>query len=992
MNSSVKSGNCWQTMFRFCHYGSLLLLTLLPLLSKNQPVWQHIGTSQGLPDAGITCIYRTKDGTLYTGTHDGLVIMRGNQFRRVTTSTEAGSQVNPFINCIISGKNGMIYAGSRNALWCYNPQNNRLTTLIHPYASIGGISHLTFNRDSSLLVAATTRGFLKATIQGNEVVINDSLPAPGGFRSYLLQGTWYYYLYRRALMKEENGKLIALRLPGPVLDLIWLPKKQKWLLLCQKEIILMSRDGEKCITLNEPEILKDLPEIVLLYLDKEENVYFRIETGLVRLDHESLKPAMVLKHEPGNDFSLGSSAVAHFYEDELGSSWVACNNSGLHYISYPMNSMAFLSNQSLDCQVVWSGYYDPVQALLWIGTDNGIKRVFFDENSFRLEKVLLPPGIKNFAVTGIIPLNDHEMLVTTFGHGCWLANRKSGTLSPWNSFNRFHQSKNVYGAVWQGENRLLVHGQSSVVKCDIKTGKMNIILPEETIDHFNLAVTVTANGEVLLGNGKGLTVADSGGKRLFHFTSKTGDTNSVSSNVVITIKELTDHSIFAGTMGGGLCRFDRPSGRFQRIRLVTNPVNIFGIYEIDRNTILLTTSNGLCLYNLKTGSSAILNRDNLLPFSDFNQFALHDGGSFLFTAGEKGVLIIRKKGLTNLFHSVKQIIVRHNGVPVDRITIPPGSQTLDVSVMLNNLLPPEKYELRYHLDGFEHLAHLMPDGQMQVIYNFLPPGKYQLVVTARDPNNVSRIPDRSVEVIVTPSWWQTPMFRILLSLFLLTLLVIVIRYISQIRLKWRLKKLEDEQKLARERARISRELHDNVGSQLTYLIAGLEVSEHLLKQHQTDKASASLRNLHDATRESMQQLRQAIWTLNRDEITLTDLAEQFRNWMIRVMEPHPDIVFHFDLQIDSKLILDPVRSLNLYRILQESVNNVIKHAGPCDLRILIKSDGVSPEIEVTDTGKGFTPGDHEGNGMRSLRTRAMESDFQLKVTSAPGQGTRIHLK
>ena len=392
------------------------------------------------------------------------------------------------------------------------------------------------------------------------------------------------------------------------------------------------------------------------------------------------------------------------------------------------------------------------------------------------------------------------------------------------------------------------------------------------------------------------------------------------------------------------------------------------------------------------GTSAMLNRKNLLPFNDFNQFALSASGGRIFAGGETGVVILKASGLDSLFSSTGKIVVRLGDRIADRLLLPPGRSSVDLHIGLLNDLPHKKMNFRYKLEGFEQGWHELAAGLDQVIYPNLPPGDYILLVDASDPNRVYHAETARFPIKAEPLLWQTAWFRTLTGLLLLAALVLLVRYLSQIRLNRKLKRLEDEQKLSRERARISRELHDNVGSQLTYLISGLEASEILMGRREHEQVATGLSRLQESARESMQQLRQAIWTLNRDEITLEDLGKQFRKWFDRILEPHPQITPRFSSEPGPNPVLDPLRSLNLFRMMQEAVHNAIRHAGPCTLEVLIGATGEQVAVTIRDDGNGFTPGGEEGSGMGSLRTRAGEAGIRLELNSEPGKGTTVRME
>ncbi|MBK7171755.1 MAG: hypothetical protein IPH84_00685 [Bacteroidales bacterium] len=443
-------------------------------------------------------------------------------------------------------------------------------------------------------------------------------------------------------------------------------------------------------------------------------------------------------------------------------------------------------------------------------------------------------------------------------------------------------------------------------------------------------------------------------------------------------------------MGAGLCSYDTTTRIFSSIPLATSPVNVYGILFPDRDHLLLT-SNGLCLLNRKSLKSTLINRSNVLPFNDFNQMAFYMDDEVVMVAGEKGMLTFYRKDIPEIFHSKQKISVLSGFHSISSIVVPAGNQSLDLTVLLSAGLPHLKPVFEYQLEGVDENYHRTSKALNKIIYNYLPPGKYALNIRLIDETGYLNADNISISVVVKPKVWQTTWFRIFAGLLVIAAIFFIVRYFSYIRLRWKLQKLDAERKVAQERTRISRELHDNLGSQLTYLISGLEATEMLIEFDKLDQLPSNLDKLQQAARESMQQLRDSIWALAPGSMTSSSLAVQFEKWFFRIMESKPGIKCMFLNHLDSTLQIDPIIGLNLFRIMQESVHNTLKHAKAGILKVVIEENEEYIRIVIEDDGRGIQTDSTEGHGLLSMRQRAADIHADLKISGNHPKGTIVEM-
>ncbi len=219
------------------------------------------------------------------------------------------------------------------------------------------------------------------------------------------------------------------------------------------------------------------------------------------------------------------------------------------------------------------------------------------------------------------------------------------------------------------------------------------------------------------------------------------------------------------------------------------------------------------------------------------------------------------------------------------------------------------------------------------------------------------------------------------------IVLLIVWRLNVIKLKKKLIEIENEKKLQHDRERISRDLHDNVGGQLSYVMFSLEGNEELTQEKRMDKNHQLANALRDVTGN----LRETIWALNKEELCLQDIADKLKLYA-RNMFAYSSTKLKFDESIKDDKPLNPVFALTVFRICQEIINNVFKHAQATELMIKIKKEE-NIQITIADNGIGFisNASDDDSFGLNNIQTRAKEINAKLTITSEINTGTSVTL-
>ena len=211
---------------------------------------------------------------------------------------------------------------------------------------------------------------------------------------------------------------------------------------------------------------------------------------------------------------------------------------------------------------------------------------------------------------------------------------------------------------------------------------------------------------------------------------------------------------------------------------------------------------------------------------------------------------------------------------------------------------------------------------------------------------------------------------------------------EQLKLENKLLEEQSNYKIQEQRLDISRELHDNVGSQLTFIISILDNLKGSSVQFD-EVIDRKIDTLSNFAYKSISELRDTIWVLNSKQLSLSELQSRMLNFIKDARESVDAIRFHFDFEIASDVELSSKQAINLYRILQEIVNNAIKHADAKDVFVAISQVDNTLQIKILDNGVGF---DYESKkkksfGLNNIHNRIQEMNGIVNVESSKENGT-----
>ena len=189
-----------------------------------------------------------------------------------------------------------------------------------------------------------------------------------------------------------------------------------------------------------------------------------------------------------------------------------------------------------------------------------------------------------------------------------------------------------------------------------------------------------------------------------------------------------------------------------------------------------------------------------------------------------------------------------------------------------------------------------------------------------------------------------------------------------------------------ERRRLARELHDETGQALTSILLGLRAVEEAGSPDQMSTAASDLRELVVRTLQDVRRLAVQLRPKALDDFGLVAAVEH----LVQTFSEATAIRVDLEAQLGDKR-LPPEVETTLYRIVQEALTNIVKHAGASRVSILLVRRSGSATVVIEDDGEGFDPAElrEEGMGIMGMRERVELHEGRLTVESAPGSGATL---
>jgi signal transduction histidine kinase/sugar lactone lactonase YvrE len=911
------------------------------------------GLQDGLPGLQISALLEDRHGTLWIGTAGGGLCRKKSDGAIETFTIKDGLAGNA-IQALIEATNGDLWVGTPAGLSCWH------TNHFEPVARQFGTMYVTD------LAKDQQGGIWVATLHQELLRFQDENHFTTNHPTGMLRTG---YFSPRCVMVDGQNRVWV----GSRNKCIYCYDAGKW-----------SRYGTN----------EGLPEIILNHLAQtlDGTIWAAsLNEGLYYLRDGKFN---ALQRKDG----LSDDAMLSLFSDQQ-FLWAGTQSGGLCRIGPKKLSVQHPMEGLSECQL--RSFAETTNGEVWLGTyGQGIYR--WQEGG--MEQLAGTPWQDHVIVEALLGGQDGSLW---WGAGPSLYQWKDGSLLNRNE-DRQREGDRIWclcedyeGGVWVGTyNGLLQHFKGKKIT-NIKG------LPAQPLT----ALVQETNGTLWIGSlGGGLGRLQNG--RLAVFTAKDG----LQSDLIRCLRLDADGSLWIGTDGGGLNHF--ANGKFNSFTtqqgLPEN--NILQILEDDDGSLWLGGNHGICrvskrvLEEVAAGKTAQLhvanfgNSEGMASEQCIGNFgaAIKTRTGQLYFATAKGFVILDPRRQT---HVVALPLVLLEDVLVDRksvnsvagektfaLKIPPGRHSLDFRFTGIGFDAPEKIQFRYRLEDHDYGWTEWSEVR-QAHYSDLPPGNYRFRVQAANSNGQWQEPGTGFSFEVQPYLWQTLWFKIASLAVLVGLLGSVIRLIERRRYRARLKRMEQERAMENERVRIARDLHDELGSSLTYISMSIsDIGQS--PETNAEKLKARVEKISTFATRTARALDEIVWAVNPRNDSLRSLVE-YLSLLARELFENTEVHCRFQIADDlPEVPLPPEIRHHLFLVVKEALANALKHSRATEILFGAKTDGDRFEICLQDNGVGFdvaAAGQGERNGLKNMRQRIESLGGRFVADSRPGGGTTIRI-
>lgn len=998
---------------------SYLTIGLLASARAEELKFDHLTTSDGLSEGVIYCILQDSKGYIWFGTHDGLNRYDGYSFTVFKNIPyDSLSLNNNQITALFEDRRGTLWVGTQNGLHRFNRHTETFERILpehnNPTSISGiGIEAICEDKAGNIWIGADNglnvlRAATLQTASSRKLLFHHVEQA-------LFKDTYHQNFFVRSVYCDSSGTM-------------WLGTRYA---------LYYFREEDTSATL----VFQGSSEVTAICERTRGKVWFGTLDGLYEYDAALHRYSAIseitsqLFHDKG---------VRSIIRDSDGNFWIA-TFAGLYKRDVQTNSFRVFTNEPGDIRTlsnnrVYSLCLDK-SGVLWIGTfGKGIDRVNLARKKFhhylhhgenisdqrdnmvmalledRFGKIWLGTWENNIAVFDRYA-NRWLHLKSSNSSAYALCEDNAGTIwigdGVW--LSKYVERQERIVAQLPGEVLSLVYdapflwfGQAGILK------QLHVQTMQEASYPFDsalfpsiAAIQISQEKNIWFAAGK-LYQFNLSTKQMKAYSHDPHNASSISSNNIISLCVARTGALWIGTNGGGLNRFNKENETFthyfERDGLPNNV--IYGILEDEKGNLWISTNRGISRFDPKKGAFRNFDVDDGLQANEFNRGAcFKNKKGEMFFGGVNGFNSFFPNEIQDNPH-IPSIVLTDVRVLNERrkfTTSYPELKEIRLSYDENffsfefaalDFTNPSKNKYAYMLEGFDN--DWVKAGSRHIAnYTDVHPGEYLFRVRGSNSDDVWNNDGLFIAVTIIPPYWATWWFRSIATIGLLS--------IGPILYFRRVNKLEREKKIREafsrqliesqenERKRIAAALHDSLAQNLiiskNHAALGLKnVRGESNLEHLTEISSLLTQSL-DEVREIAYNLR----PYHLDRIGLTRTLE----YLIYKVKSSTTIECHTEIEnIDKRL--SPESEINLYRIVQEAFNNVVKHSEATRLQLSVQRIDRRIEIKIEDNGKGFdrqstTPAaeTNGGFGLTGIAERVRLLRGTFTIHTQEGNGTTI---
>lgn len=956
----------------------LVIPTLQPLAAQYTPprtfVISHWGLDEGLPQSSVNSVIQSRDGYLWLATFGGLVRFDGVSFTVFDRSNSPG---------MVSDRCLKIFEDRDTVLWISTEQGlirrdrAGFTSFVEQYGN--ALSGNIFQDKSGAIwvIGRTIFRYDGTVFNRQNIVTNDDLRR----RAIAGEGD-FWAASEKEILCAIDGMMVR------CYDLSEISKHFPWNVVEQpKGTVWVATNGNGIFRFRNGTVRNftrrdGLPtdNLQQLLVDDRGDVWGAGNGGAARLTGKKI--VSITSADGLSDVSLTG-----LIQDREGNYWAGTFSRGLEKIR-PASVVTFGREQGLHEERLLSLAPRNDGGLL-IGTNGGGDYEMSDG-------IIARPKVPMYNERGFIwsIFEDSQGRVWGTDAGS-IFYRRNGTKKffpgfPGKFLYALYEDRD--GAMWFGcGNGLFKFFDGKFTAYNDRSGLSSNDVRSLLQDR---------EGKLWIGTTNGLNVLSGGTIR--SFTGISG----VTSHYFRAIHQDSDGILWFGSYGGGLVRlkdgnftvYTTADGLFDNIvsQIVEDDSGYFwmgcnrGISRVDRRELNSYAADRKGPLHVVTFGKPEGMR-TIETNGGFQPSAVKDRkGNIYFPTVEGLAVIDPLSAKINVVPPPVHIEhILHNGKSstLDRAEIPFDSTDIEIRYTALSFSNPSKVRFKYRIEGYN--SDWIDAGTRRTAYfTKMPPGEYLFRVIACNNDGYWNEQGASVSFRILPPFWMTWWFRTLGFIVFVSLIAAIVRFNEQRKMRQKLQAMEKAAAVERERLRIARDLHDELGARLTEI--GF-MTEFARKEKKKKETADQLRTIGDTARGIVESFREIVWAVNPQQDSLQSLIEFLEHYLqqylrgagIRCRLVIPDELPNIPLSTEQRH--------SIYMAVKEALNNIVKHSGATEVKFSIQVDRSVISISIEDNGRGFsnTAVGRFSNGLTNMRQRLQDVNGTAEITSVPKQGTTI---
>jgi signal transduction histidine kinase len=928
------------------------------LFAQQASVFEQITTANGLPSNYVFCVAEDNDGFMWAGTDKGLCRFNGAVWE--VWDVDKGLPGN-YVSEIKSDKhNGLWISISEKGLYHFDITNKK-ASLVKAITKDNQFNTV-INNDGNLLLTVSNIKALrfKKTLHKQEdctkeiKIIDSTYTTDNQFYDDTINKVTHVFNFKgRAIKnyKQTYKKIIPHFIDTNMGEEDYFIILHNGFAINYNWVFRFYEDAKKDnLFLKAPiNIIKK----AVTTLETKEHIYIaKAGEGFYRIDKNTNAVKSYFAKE-----GLTNENINHIYQDKVGTIYLSTLGGGINVLQ-PNARLHFTPKQlPLRSLQMANGFY--------YGMANGTLYTF--NNNQIIGETFIRKDALSFYIT-----ND-SLMVGSF-EGFHYYNLKNNIATLKNTFRIGAGISSIYP--YKDDWIFSTYGSGFYTLKNFVQEKRHFAnLPFANIEKTEKL----QNGFAGLSFEDGLFICNNDFENVQHFNTKKG----LLSNYVSTVHEYKDTIWVGGKNGISLIT------KNNAIKTLSYKEGFRGkivkyIFTSNKGQVWVVSDAYLHIYakgQLQTIASNISNSKNESIVN-----ALYDAATDnLIVSTNTGISIVQ---LSNVQLSKTEIVVALQAIFIDD-KIVANNDKFKVGYTANNILfrfKPLGNLIFNRTDLYCKLnneAWQLVSDSLAINFNKLRSGSYTLYTKVLQADGTESEAKAITTFTVSRPWWQRWWAIVLYLIGVIVSIGFIAQYFYRKKQAKLLQKIALQKELENERQRISRDLHDNMGAYTSALIANVQ---HLKL---TTGASTDVQNMQSNAEQILASLRETIWVLNNKEISVQEFSDGFKNYCFKILKNFEDISFNATENIESNVMLKAATAIHLNKILQEAVQNTIKHANATQLNYTINSNE-KIQITIQDNGKGFDENVvKKGNGLENMQWRAKEVGIIANIKSTINEGTTI---